>query len=149
MTIHTTLNDLQHSVYTHVMIQGGPNPQLCVFLTKLLDFMDDLYAANQSSTDMDARIASVEAEVKALAFNIIESLAIWLATSVDDPKFSDHLQHQGRQLLILVAEARKLPDKLIAKDVVLRAIASMIRSLKVDNPKLAYPDIKDVRNNVL
>lgn len=147
--MRVALDELQHSVYTHVMIQGGPNPQLCVFLTKLLDCMDDLYAATQFEDSRAARLVDVEAEASALAFHIIESLAVWLAVSVDSDKFPAHLQNQGRQLLVLVAKVKKLPDKLAAKGVILRAIADMIRSLKAANPKIAYPDVKDAKSNVL
>lgn len=149
MTIQIALNELQHSVYTHVMVQGGPNPQLCVFLTKLLDFMDDMYAATQNPNGAPVRLERVETEVKALSFHIIESLAVWLATSLDDEKFQLHLRHQGRQLLVLIAKTKPLPDKIAAKDIILRGIADVIRSLKVANPKIAYPDVKDAKNNVL
>jgi hypothetical protein len=149
MTIRIALDELQHSVYTHAMIQGGPNPQLCVFLTKLLDFLDDVYAACQYEDSRSARLADVEVEIIALSFHIIESLAVWLATSVNDDKFPAHLRHQGQQLLILIAKVKQLPDKLAAKDIVLRAIADMIRSLKAANPNIAYPDVKDAKSNIL
>jgi hypothetical protein len=149
MKIEYALAELQHYIYTHVMVQGGPNPQLCVFLTKLLDFMDDLYAAIRYPERTAEHLERIEQEVQALSFHIIESLAVWLATSLNDEKFQIHLRHQGRQLLVLVAKAKPLPDKLSAKEIVLRGIADVIRSLKAANPKLAYPDVKDAKNNVL
>jgi hypothetical protein len=149
MAIQTTLDELQHSVYTHIMIQGGPNPQLCVFLTKLLDFMDDLYAATQNQENQQARLERVETECAALAFHIIESLAVWLAVSLDDAKFPAHIQNQGKQLLVFVAKAKQLTDKLAAKDLVLHAIADLVRTLKATNAAIQYPPIKDVKNNIL
>lgn len=149
MTIESTLAELQHSVYTHVMVQGGPSPQLCVFLTKLLDFMNDLYAAARYQERTKEYLERVDQEVQALSFHIIESLAVWLATSLDDEKFQLHLRNQGRQLLVLLAKVRQLQDKISAKNVLLRAIADVIRSLKAANPKLAYPDVKDAKNNIL
>jgi len=156
---HSTLNmalvELQHSVRTHIIVQAGPNPQLCVFLVKLLDIIDDLNVAVHEPTGdetrghiKDMRLQRVEEECRTLAFCIIESLAVWLATSMDNKNLPAHAEDCGKQLLVLVAKARALDDKIAAKTLVLYGLADAMRVLKA-HINVPYPDITDSKNNVV
>lgn len=140
------LKELKHSVYTHLLLQGGPNPQLCVFLSKLLDIMDDMNIAIINKTASPER---AEQEILDLSFHIIESLVIWLTSSLDDKKTPPHVGDKLQNLLLLVSRSRKFPDRIAAKNIVLRGLAELIRILKEDNPKIQFPDIKDSKDNIL
>lgn len=152
-----SLAELKHSIYTHVLLQGGPSPQLSVFLVKLLDVVDDLYNALENEGNRKACLARVEKECTDLSFHVIESLAIWLQRSFDermmkaqakDEAFPDNVKAHADQLLILVGRSRSLPDKRAAKNAVLRGIAEALRALQ-SYTKSTYPEIRDLKNNLL
>jgi len=152
-----SLAELKHSIYTHVLLQGGPSPQLSVFLVKLLDVVDDLYNALENEGNRKTCLARVEKECADLSFHVIESLAIWLQRSFDermikaqakDETFPDNVKAHADQLLVLVGRSRGLPDKRAAKNAVLRGIAEALRALQ-SYTKSTYPEIRDLKNNLL
>jgi len=147
-SLNIALVELQHSVRTHIIVQAGPNPQLCVFLVKLLDIIDDLNVAVHEPADKEDRLQRVEGECRTLAFCIIESLAVWLAQSMDDKNLPTHVEDCGKQLLVLVSKARALDDKIAAKTFILYGLADAIRVLK-KHINVPYPDITDSKNNIV
>lgn len=152
-----SLAELKHSIYMHVLLQGGPSPQLSVFLVKLLDLIDDFYVALNNEQEQEQRLERIEQECGVLSFHIIESLALWLQQAIDVEKvkaktrgeiFPISAASHGDQLLILVGKSRSLPDKKAAKSAVLRGIAEAFRALQ-SYTKDKYPEIRDIKNNVL
>lgn len=152
-----SLAELKHSIYTHVLLQGGPSPQLSVFMVKLLDMIDDLYEALGNEANKQACLDRVEKECADISFHVIESLAIWLQRSIDDrknkataknEKFPDNITANADQLLVLVGRSRGLPDKRAAKNAVLRGIADTLRALQ-SFTKSTYPEIRDLKSNLL
>lgn len=146
--IDRALKELKHSVYTHLILQGGPNPQLCVFLTKLLDCMDDMNAVIHNGRHT-AHAERLEQELLNLSFHIIESLAVWLANSLDEKKAPAHIYSKAQNLLLLTAKTRKYPDRIASKNIVLRGIADMVKTIKSNNPNIQMPDIRDAQDNIL
>jgi hypothetical protein len=152
-----SLAELKHSVYMHVTLQGGPSPQLSVFLVKVLDLVDDFYVALDNEKEREQRLARIEQECASLSFHIIESLALWLQKAFDERKgkaenrgdiFPSSVSMHGDNLLVLIGKSRNLPDKKIAKNAVLRGIAEALRALQ-SYTKSSYPEIRDVKNNLL
>jgi len=156
-TLAETLAELKHSVYTHVTLQAGPSPQLSAFLVKLLDTTDDLCGIIDGKQDREVALKRINEECALLAFHVIEALAVWLQRVVDDRKakarsrgenFPENVQHCSDGLMVLVGRTRSFPDKLAAKNAVLRGIAEVLRALQTYT-KSTYPEIRDVKNNLL
>lgn len=144
-----SLAELKHSVYMHTLLQGGPSPQLSVFLVKLLDVIDDFYTALDDPELRDARLARIESECAGLSFYIIESLALWLQKAINEGEnYPASVVSHGDQLLILIGKCRNLPDKKAAKNAVLCGIADAFRALQ-KYTKSTYPEIRDAKNNLL
>jgi len=144
-----SLAELKHSVYMHTLLQGGPSPQLSVFLVKLLDIIDDFYMALADPELHNARLARIESECAGLSFYIIESLALWLQKAIDEgDNYPASVVLHSDRLLILVGKSRSLSDKKAAKNAVLHGIAEAFRALQ-KYTKSTYPEIRDVKNNLL
>lgn len=141
--------ELKHSVLTHMKMLGGPNPQLCVHLVKLLDMFDDLEASIEHPELKETHLARVNSETTATAFHVIESLAIWMVNAVEHCELNDQLQTRRETLLTTVAKAKSMPNKIVGKNIVLQAIADTIREWKKLNTQVNFPDIKDSKGNLL
>ncbi len=144
-SVDLALVELKHSIRTHLAIMQGPSPQLAVFLVKLIDFIED---------KNDVRRV---AEMSKLAFAIVEAVALFVQQSIDQRatqavakgyQFPQVVQAKGDNLLIVVGKARQLPDKIAAKNALLKEIAEALRSLSTYT-KTNYPDITDVMGTIL
>lgn len=133
------LEELKHSVHMHVALMNGPSQQLAAFLVKVLDFLED--------PDEDR----CNSEMAELAFIIVESLAVFVQQSIDDrarkatsqgTEFPTRIKQAGDNLLIVVGQTRGHENKIEAKNVVLRTIASALRELSTFT-KAKYPTITD------
>jgi hypothetical protein len=145
MTDKDLLEELKHSIKTHLVIMNGPSQQLCVFLIKLIDLLEDQEPIRKRK------------EMEALIFAIVEAVALHVQDSVDvrgrqaaarGQTFPVHIQHQANNLLVIVGKSRGLPEKLVAKIAVLREVADTLRALS-SFTKAKYPDITDVAGNIL
>jgi hypothetical protein len=139
------LEELKHSIRTHLVIMQGPSPQLTVFLVKLIDFLEDKDDTRRKS------------EMAKLAFAIVESVALFVQQSIDQratqaaakgDQFPASIQNKGDNLLVVIGKARQLPDKIAAKSALLKEIAEALRSLSTYT-KARYPDMTDVMGNIL
>ncbi len=139
------LEELKHSIRTHLLIMQGPTPQLAVFCIKLVDFLED--------QDPDRR----RSEMGKLSFAIAEAVAIHVQQSIDvraqqatakGHQFPQQVQHKSDHLLVVLGKSRSLPDKSAAKSALLKEIAEAMRSLSTYT-KAKYPDITDTAGNIL
>ncbi len=139
------LEELKHSIRTHLAIMQGPSPQLTVFLIKLVDFLEDKDETRRKT------------EMAKLAFAIVEAVALFVQGSIDQRaaqaatkghQFPQSVQVKSDNLMVVVGKARQLPDKIIAKGALLKEIAEALRSLSTYT-KARYPDITDVMGNIL
>lgn len=123
-------------------VMRGPTPQLAVLLIKVIDFLED--------TDDERR----QKEMAVLSFTIVEALVLQIGQLIercaekDGPKFPAHLLAKSDGLLALLGKSRRLPDRLVAKDAVLRGIAEALRAFGA-YAKVEYPTITDSKGNIL
>jgi hypothetical protein len=139
------LDNLKHSIRTHLAIMQGPTPQLSAYLIKLIDLMEDTDQVRKAS------------ELDLLSFVLIEAVALYVHQSVNaraaqtkakGRDFPASVVTSGDNLLVMVGKCRSLPDKLVAKLALCRAVAETLRSLSTfTNAK--YPDITDINGNIL
>lgn len=139
------LEEIKHSVRTHLVIMQGPTPELAVFLVKLIDFLEDQDSARRRS------------EMGKLAFAIVEAVALHVQKSIDSraqqavakgQQFPKYIQDKSDNLLVIVGKSRGLPDKIAGKSAILKEIAEALRSLSTYT-KARYPDITDLAGNIL
>jgi hypothetical protein len=139
------LEELKHSIKIHLIIMNGPSAQLAVFLVKLIDFLEDI--------DPHRR----QAEMGKLAFAVVEAVALHVQQSIDTRaqqaqakgnEFPNQIQAKSDNLLIIVGKSRNLPDKILAKNAVLKEIAEALRALTTYT-KVKYPEIADRAGNIL
>lgn len=139
------LAELKHSIRIHTLIMQGPSPELAVYLLKVIDFLED--------TDQARR----EAEMAVLAYKLIESSALHIQRSVDarlrklaadNKPIPTQVQVRGDHLLVVVGQTRSLPDRILAKDTVLKEIADCLRALSAHTGS-KYPDLTDSAGRIL
>lgn len=139
------LEELKHSVRIHLIVNAGATAQLAVFLVKIIDFLED-------EDDVRRR-----AEMAKLSFAIVEAVALFVQQSIDQRAsqaaakgqvFPVQVQHKGDNLLVVVGKARQLPDKIVAKQGLLKEVAEALRSLTTYT-KASYPEILDAKGNIL
>jgi tagatose-1,6-bisphosphate aldolase len=126
------LDELKHSIKIHLLLMNGPSQQLCAFLIKLMDFIED-----------DDKKRKQE-EIDSLSFSIIEGLAFYLHRYIDEQvskkEIPMYVKEASNNLLIKIGESRNLNDKIEAKYVVLSAISNSLKRLaeftKSDYPRL-------------
>lgn len=133
--------ELKHSIRTHMMMLGGPSPQLSVFLLKVVDFLEDADETRRNS------------EMANLAFAIVEAVALHVQQSVDakskkDSELPKHISSKSDGLLVIIGKSRGLPDKIQAKEAVLKEVAEVLRSLSTYT-KGKYPEITTASGVVL
>lgn len=129
------MQELKHSIQTHLTICGGPTPQLAVFLIKIVDLVEDEDAERK-------RI-----ETNALAYAIAESVALHIQRHVDgieDKHKTNPLYQRVKQradnILITMGQCRSAADKTAAKNAVLAAAAATIAELELLTGK-KYPSL--------
>lgn len=141
----TLLDEIKHSFKTHMAMMGGPTAQLAVFAIKLVDFLED---GNQERTQQ---------EMAQLSLSVVEALALYLEQSFqhheklavnEGKQFPAALTHAGTNILLMVAQAKKNPDKIAAKYGILKVMARALEDLgSYRNTK--YPTITDLSGNQL
>ena len=128
----TPLDELKNSIRTHVTVFGGPSVQLSAYLIKVIDFLDETDACRR------------DGEMLAMAFSLVESVAIRVHESIDGITVKRDLPQAMREksdgLLVIVGKSRSLPDKVAAKYAVLRELAEVLKTLS-EHTKIKYPDI--------
>lgn len=135
------MRELKHSIRMHLLIMAGPSPQLCAFLVKTIDFIEDV--------DLDRR----RTEMLALSFYIIEAIGIYIQKSIDVraakmPEMPEHVKHRGDEILVIIGKSRGIPDKIAAKNAVLRTVAEALDALG-SFMKTTYPTMFDSKGNPL
>ena len=135
------IRELKHSVRIHLLIMAGPSPQLCAFLVKTIDFIEDV--------DIDR----CRNEMLALSFHIVEAIGIHIQRSIDvrAAKVSgmpEHVKRRSDEILVIIGKSRGISDKIAAKNAVLRAMAEALDALG-SFMKTTYPTIFDSKGNQL
>jgi len=152
------LKELKHSMQLHLMMYQGPNNQLCIYGLKSIDFIDKLYLILAMTPDKaKEELEKLETEISSLAFSIVEALALFIQRSVDERKakannqgleFPENIRQKGDEILVMLGKSRGLPDKIAAKNAVLKGMADTLRALSTFT-KATYPDLRDSAGNVL
>lgn len=139
------VRELKHSIRTHLLIMAGPSQQLCAFLVKTVDFIED--------TDLPRR----KTEMLGLAFNIIEAIGIHVQKHIDTQaskaveqgrELPQSVKNRGNEILVVIGKSRSISDKIAAKGAVLKAMAEAMDALGVFM-KATYPTIFDSKGNPL
>lgn len=145
MQIEDSIAELKHSVKTHLLIMAGPSQQLCAFLLKVIDFLDD------------PDLTRVKEEIINLSYLIIEGLALYLNRVVQDKldkaksnkeDVPHNLIQSADNLLIVVGKSRNIEDKISAKNALLTCMADLLRQLEAYT-KSKYVTLADSRGNKL
>jgi hypothetical protein len=142
---HTLLDEVKHSLKTHMALMGGPTAQLCVFSIKIIDFLED-----QNEEQKEREMADLSLSiVLALALYVNQALEGVEKQAVQEGKqFPPSLATASTNLLLIVARGRKSLDKLALKYEVLRVIASTLKDLGIYTNR-TFPTITDRVGNPL
>lgn len=139
------IGELKHSIRIHLLIMAGPSKQLCAFLVKTIDLVED--------TDIVRR----KTETLQLAFAMTEAIAIHVQQGIDardkvakdkGNPMPENVRKQADEIMIAVGRARSHPNKVEAKNAILQAIAKSLDSLS-SFTKALYPTIFDSAGNKL
>ena len=135
------LAELKHSIRTHLVVMGGPTPQLAVFLTKIIDFLED------------KNVERYCVEMARLSLVIVEAVALHVQQSIDaraakDPNFPSSIRNKSDNLLVIVGKSRGLEDKMVAKGAILKEVAETLRALSTYT-KSKYPSITTADGKLL
>lgn len=139
------VNELKHSIKAHLLINGGPSQQLCAFLVKVIDLVED---DNQGRK---------KEETKALAFNIIEAVGLHVQQAIDarhqvaqksNVGMPDNIRKHSDEILIAIGKARGFDDKSKAKTCILSAVGKALDALGTFT-KAVYPTLFDIDGNKL
>lgn len=153
----TTHDELRHSVHIHLAIMNGPSQQLAVLLVKVLDFVPKYENKHAAKVYAPDAISKLNADIEALAFSIVEAVAIHVHRSIDDraakaaqrgDQFPKSVRQKGDNILVMLGRHRSDSDQIAAKNSVLKAIAEALRALSTVT-KAKYPDIKTSRGLIL
>lgn len=143
--MQSAFKELKHSIRTHLLIMAGPTQQLCSFLIKLIDFMED--------GDNERKVS----EMETLSFNIVEGMALYVQRSIDeraekakatDNPFPAAVQQAADEILVMVGKTRNHADKTQAKYAVLQSVGVALKTLG-NVTKAQYPQFTDANGNVL
>lgn len=138
-------NELKHSIRMHLLIMAGPTQQLCTFLVKLIDFMED---------DKKDR---KEKEMLGLSYSIIEGLALYVQRSIDEratkaksagSMLPIDVAAASDEILVVIGKTRNLDDKRNAKYAVLRTVSEALKSLG-NYTKAQYPQLTDADGGII
>lgn len=134
------IEELKHSIRTHILLMNGVNDQLGAFLLKLIDFLTD--------TDEVRRLN----EISQLAYTIAEAASIYVSGVIDShiQKFesesrdvNEALKDANDDILVQIGKWRSKSDKMSAKYAVLKALASALMLFSSETG-IQYPQITDV-----
>lgn len=139
------LDELKHSVRMHLLIMAGPTQQLCAFMIKLIDFMEDDNIERRNS------------EMLSLSYSVVEGLALYVQRSVDEKMsiaksqgatLPQEVISAGDEILVAIGKVRSMADKRAAKAIVLKSVSQALRSMSIYT-KAQYPQLTDASGNVL
>ena len=139
------IEELKHSIRIHLLIMAGPSQQLCAFLIKVIDLVED--------EDLPRR----KAETLGLAFNIVEAIAIHTQQAIDarnvvskekNAPMPASVRQHADEIMIVVGKARSHPDKVEAKNSVLAVVGKALDALGSFTGAI-YPTIFDSARNKL
>jgi hypothetical protein len=119
------VEQLKHSIRTHVVIMNGVSDQLCAYLLKMPDFLTD--------TDFNRR----DSEIASLSYSIIEAAALYVSGTIDS--FSEKYISEGREfpeevsgksnaIIVQVGTNRGSRDKIGAKNSIMKATADALNA---------------------
>lgn len=125
------VEELKHSVKLHLDMAGGPSTELCVYLVKIIDFL------NEPDEDHTA-------EMNKISFAIVGSLSIAVFKSVvkrvnDSEEVSPALLKSAERLMELTKDMNP-PDPIVAKNLMLDALSDVLVGLN-DITGIEYPEI--------
>ena len=139
------IGELKHSIRIHLMIMAGPSQQLCVFLVKVIDLVED--------TDIVRR----KSETLQLAFSIIEAIAVHTQHAIDTRTkvakekgipMPENVRKHADEIMIAVGKARSHSNKIEAKNSILQTIAKALDALGSFTTAV-YPTLFDSAGNKL
>jgi hypothetical protein len=137
--------ELKHSIRIHLLIMAGPSQQLCAFLVKLIDLVEDI--------DIPRR----KTEALQLAFSITEAIALHVQQAIDardrlskqtDQNMPESVRRHADEIMIAVGKARGHTNKIEAKNSILVAVGKALDALE-SFTKGVYPTIFDSAGNRL
>lgn len=139
------INELKHSIRVHLLIMAGPSQQLCAFLVKTIDLIED--------SDLDRK----QQETIQLSFNIIEAVAIHVQQAIDarakiakekSNPMPENVRAYSDQILIALGKARGHTDKSAAKTSILASVGKALDALGTFTGAV-YPTLFDIGGNKL
>ena len=140
------INELKHSIKAHLLINGGPSQQLCAFLVKVIDLVED--------NDQNRK----KAETIGLAFNIVESVGLHVQQAIDarhktskmkgDGLMPEAIRKHSDNILVAIGQARGFDDKSKGKTAILAAVGKALEALG-SYTKAVYPTLFDIEGNKL
>lgn len=140
-----SLEELKHSIRTHVLIMNGPSQQLCVYLTKLIDILE---LSDESGRNK---------ELDQLSYSIIEGISLFVQSSIDQrvekgrsigQDVPANVRSSSDNIMVAIGKSRGLEDKKAAKLSVLKSMSDALKALS-GFTKSVYPDIIDVNGNAI
>lgn len=139
------ITELKHSIRIHLLVMAGPSQQLCAFLVKVIDLVED--------EDLPRR----KAETLQLAFNVTEGIAKHVQEAIDardrvakqtGKPMPENVRRHADEIMIAVGKARSHPNRIEAKNSVLAAIGKGLDALGTFTTA-TYPTIFDSAGNKL
>jgi hypothetical protein len=139
------IKELKHSIRIHLLIMAGPSQQLCAFLVKVIDLVED--------EDIPRR----KTETLQLAFNVTEAIALHVQQAIDARNkmskdkgnpMPENVRRHADEIMVTVGQARSHPNKLEAKNSILAAVGKGLDALETFT-KAVYPTIFDSAGNKL
>lgn len=139
------VNELKHSIKAHLLINGGPSQQLCAFLVKVIDLVEDSDQGRKKS------------ETLSLAFSVVEAVGLHVQQAIDarhqvsqksNQVMPDNIRKHSDEILIAIGKARGFDDKSKAKTCILSAVGKSLDALGTFT-KAIYPTLFDIDGNKL
>ena len=139
------ITELKHSIKIHLLIMAGPSQQLCAFLVKTIDLIED--------NDQQRK----EQETLQLAFNVIEAVALHVQQAIDarakialhkNNPMPENVRVCSDQILISLGNTRSNKNKSEAKTALLTSIGQALDLLSSFTGAI-YPTIYDINGNKL
>lgn len=135
--MNKALHELKHSIRLYLLVMNGPTQQLCLYLLKCVDFIDEDDAVKEKH-------ANTEKEMFDLSYSIIEGMSVYVHRHIDDlfkeNKLPKNIQQDVDEILIMIGKTRSLDDKSVAKDALLSSVAKALRCVSNANGT-KYPNI--------
>lgn len=139
------IEELKHSIRTHIVIMNGVTDQLCAYLLKLIDFLGE------------SNIAAKEREIEHLSYSILEASAIYISGTIDSyatryvtegKEFPKTVKNKSDNVLVIIGSNRGNQNKLESKKAVLAAAADALNAFS-EHTGMIYPKLVDIDGNQL